>query len=167
MLYLHWMVAWLTKDSPIRRHPYRCLVSSPVSPKSILKSIAPILSVGLHNLLQDPLDFSVWDLGLPISLGVIWYRKFVHNPILLKQNPHESIAKMGVMVTNDCSRNCKLVKYVRPNKVHNNLSIISSSGFGFHPFWNIIDSKQDVSETKRDKERAHEIYTPNTKHLTK
>jgi len=148
MLYLHWKVAWLTKDNQIRRHPYRCLVSSPMSPKSVLKSIAPILLVGLHNLLQDPLDFSIWDPGLPISLRVIWCRKLVHNPILLKQNPHGSITKMGALVTNDSFRNSKPAKYVRPNKVHNNSSIISSNGFGFHPFWNIINNKQDVSKTK-------------------
>ena len=41
---------------------------------------------------------------------------------------------MGVLATNDCSKNSKPAKYVRPNKVHNNSSIISSSGFRFHPF---------------------------------
>jgi len=50
------------------------------------------------------------------------------------QNPHGSIAKMGALVTNDGSRNSKLAKYVRPNKVYNNSSIISSGGLGFHPF---------------------------------
>ena len=83
----------------------------------------------------------------------------MHNPVLLKQNPQGSVAKMGALVTNNSSRNSKPAKYVRPNKIHNNSSIISSSGFGFHPFWNIINNKQDVSETKRDRERAHEIYT--------
>ena len=85
----------------------------------------------------------------------------------MKQNPHGSIEKMVALVTNDSYRDSKPAKYVRPNKVHNNLSIISSSGFGFYPFWNIINNKQDVSETKRDRERAHEIYTPDIKHLTK
>jgi len=74
---------------------------------------------------------------------------------------------MDALVTNDSSRNFEPSKYVRPNKVHNNSSIISSGGFGFHPFWNIINNKQDLSETKRDRERAHEIYTPNIEDLTK
>jgi len=74
---------------------------------------------------------------------------------------------MGALVTNDSSRNSKPTEYVRPDKVYNNLSIVSPSEFRFHPFWNIINNKKDVSETKRDRERAHEIYTPDIEDLTK
>ena len=126
-----------------------------------------VTSSSLDNLLQDPLDLSIWYLDLPVSLGVIWCGNLVHNPVLTKQSPHGPIAEMGALVTNDSPRNSKPAKYERPNKVHNYSSIISFGGFGFHPFWNIVNNKQDVSETKRDKEKAHEIYTPNIEDLTK
>jgi len=74
-------MTWLTKYNPIGKYPYMCLVSSSVSPKSVLKSVAPIVLIGLYNLLQDPLN-------LPC-------RNLVHNPILSKQSPHGSIIEMG------------------------------------------------------------------------
>jgi len=74
---------------------------------------------------------------------------------------------MGALVTNDSSKNSKPAEYMRPDKVYNNSSIVSLIGISFHPFWNIINNKQDVSETKRDRERGHEIYTLDIKHLTK
>jgi len=91
----------------------------------------------------------------------------LYNPILWKPIPNEPIAEIGTLVTNDSSRNSKAIEYVRPNKVYNNSSIASPGGFSFHPFWNIINNKQDVNETKRDRERAHEIYTPDIEDLTK
>ena len=51
------------------------------------------------------------------------------------------MVEMGALLTNDGSRNSKPAKYVRPNKVYNNPSIISYGGLGFHPFWNIINNK--------------------------
>ena len=74
---------------------------------------------------------------------------------------------MGALVTNDSSRNSKPAKFVRLDKVYNNTSIVSPGGFSFHPFWNIINNKQNLSETKRDKKRTHEIYTPDIEDLTK
>ena len=68
---------------------------------------------------------------------------------------------MGAFTTNDGSRDSKPAKHIRSNKIHNNFSIISSAGFGFHSFLNIINSKENINKTKRDRERPHKIYTPN------
>ena len=59
---------------------------------------------------------------------------------------------MGALITNDGSRDSKPAKQIRSNKIHNNLSIISSGGFGFNSFWNIINSKENINKTKRDRE---------------
>jgi len=51
---------------------------------------------------------------------------------------------MTTLITNDSSRYSKPAKDISPDKFHNNSSIISTSGYGFHPFRNIIHSKQDI-----------------------
>jgi len=91
----------------------------------------------------------------------------VHDPILSEQGIHGPVIKTGALITNDGSRDYKSAKYIRSNKIHNNLSIVSSGGFGFHPFRNIIKSKENINKNKRDRERPHKINTPNIKHLSK
>jgi len=58
-----------------------------------------------------------------------------------------------------------LQKDVRSNQIHNNTSIVSPGGFVLHPIWNIINNKQNVGETKIDKEGTHEIYTLDIKNF--
>ena len=54
----------------------------------------------------------------------------MHDPILFEQGIHGSITKMGALITNNGSRDSKPAKQIRFNKIHNNLSIVSSGGFG-------------------------------------
>ena len=90
----------------------------------------------------------------------------MYDPILFEQGIHGSITKMGALITNDGSRDSKLAKQIRSNKIYNNLSIVSSGGFGFHPFGNIINNKENINKTKRNREKPHKIYTPDIKYLT-
>jgi len=73
---------------------------------------------------------------------------------------------MTALITNDNSRYSKPTKDISPEKFHNNLSIISPSGYSFHPFRNIIHSKQAIYKTKKYGERAHKINTLDIKDVT-
>ena len=71
--------------------------------------------------------FDVWGKDFmgpfPVSFGFVYILLVV-----------DYVTKMGALITNDGSRNSKPAKKIRSNKIHNNLSIVSSGGFGFHPF---------------------------------
>jgi len=87
LLYLYRTMTCFIEDNLIMRHPNGYLISNPICPKSVFQSIAAILPIGLHNLFQYPLNLSIWNLGLPVSVegDMVW--KYCAQPHTFLEKP--------------------------------------------------------------------------------
>src|ERR1044071_3544350 len=68
---LHREMTSLTENQSVWGHPKGCLVCGAVGPESIIKTNAPILSIGCRCFLKDPLNLPIGHFSLPISVRVI------------------------------------------------------------------------------------------------
>jgi hypothetical protein len=68
---LLWWMTCFPVNHRLRWHSYRWFVSSLISLKCIIKSQTPISPVKLHCLLQNGLDFSIWNFSLNIRLRMV------------------------------------------------------------------------------------------------
>ncbi|CAB4294395.1 unnamed protein product [Prunus armeniaca] len=130
----------MSNNKSIQRHTYRGLISSPISPQCIIQTHGPILPCGVHCLLKYVLNLPITYLNLPTSLRIIGCCHLVRDSIFLRECYKSLVNKVGATITNDCSRCVKPCSNISIEKTDHHLSIISSSGNGFHPFGNIIDS---------------------------
>ncbi|KAM1181194.1 hypothetical protein ACFX2G_020568 [Malus domestica] len=100
---------------------------------------APILLGWPNSLIQDLLDSSIRNFGLTTCLRVVWRGNPMLDIVLFKQRLNGPIAKVEASIAYEHPRHAKSGKDVNLDKICNHSRIVSTGGFGFHPFRHIIN----------------------------
>src|ERR1044071_8610928 len=85
---LHREMTSFTENQSVWGHPKGGLVCGAVGPESIIKMNTPILSIGCHCFLKDPLNLPIGHFSLPISLRVIGGGDSLGDTIFLQKCAH-------------------------------------------------------------------------------
>ena len=80
------------------------------------------------------LDFPVRDFGLAVCLRVVSRGDFVDDAIFSHEAVYSFVAKVGSLVTYDCSWGAKATNDIVPHKRIHNISVIRSGGDCLNPF---------------------------------
>ena len=111
------------------------------------------------------LDLSIGNFNLSTSLWVIWSGNLVGDEILLHQLLKNSVAKMLISITYDCSRYTKTSKDSVSQILDPNFVVIGLACNNLHPLEYIVHCNQDVHIAIGVQEGSDEIDAPNIKNL--